>query len=97
MSVVFFPEGTRSRNGELRQFKKGAFRFAQEMGLPILPVVIHGTKEILPSDTMDLAPGKAVIQVLEPIPTTGLSAEAVAQLTFDTRDKIAAALEQPPA
>jgi 1-acyl-sn-glycerol-3-phosphate acyltransferase len=95
VSVVFFPEGTRSRNGELRQFKKGAFRFAQEMSLPILPIAIHGTKEILPSDTIDLAPGKAVIQVLEPIPTDNLSDEAISQLTLDVREKIATALENP--
>ena len=95
VSVVFFPEGTRSRNGELRQFKRGAFRFAQEMSLPILPIAIHGTKEILPSDTIDLAPGKAVIQVLEPIPTDNLSDEAISQLTLDVREKIATALENP--
>lgn len=92
MSVVFFPEGTRSRNGDLRQFKKGAFRFAQEMSLPILPVVIHGTKDILPSDTIDLAPGEATIEILEPIPTEGLGVDDVADLTRKTRESIAAAL-----
>lgn len=94
MSVVFFPEGTRSRDGELRTFKKGAFRFAQEMSLPILPVVIHGTKDILPSDTIDLAPGSAIIEVLPPIPTEGLSAQDVASLAASSREQIAKALSQ---
>ncbi len=94
MSVVFFPEGTRSRNGDLRQFKKGAFRFAQEMSLPILPVVIHGTKDILPSDTIDLAPGEARIEILPPIPTEGLGPKNVAALTANTREQIAAALNK---
>ena len=43
MSVVFFAEGTRSRNGELMPFKKGAFRMAQALNLPILPITIHNT------------------------------------------------------
>ncbi len=59
MSVVFFAEGTRSRSGELKPFKKGAFRMAQELNLPILPITIHNTLEILPSDTADLHPGVA--------------------------------------
>lgn len=92
MSVVFFPEGTRSRNGDLRPFKKGAFRFAQEMNLPILPVVIQGTKDVLPSDTVDLAPGHAVVQVLPPIPTAGMGADQVTALAQTTREQIAAVL-----
>lgn len=92
MSVVFFPEGTRSRDGELRQFKKGAFRFAQEMGLPILPVVIHGTKDILPSDTVDLRPGHATVEILPPITTEGMTAEQVSAVTQQCREQIAAAL-----
>ena len=58
-SVVFFPEGTRSEDGRLLPFKKGAFHMALDLGLPILPVTIVGTPEILPPDTMDLFPGKA--------------------------------------
>lgn len=58
-SVIFFPEGTRSRNGQLGKFKKGAFKLAFELQLPILPVTINGTHKILPSGTMDLTPGKA--------------------------------------
>ena len=94
MSVVFFPEGTRSRNGDLRQFKKGAFRFAQEMSLPILPVVIHGTKDILPSDTIDLAPGHAVVEILPPIATDGMTPSDVTAVSQKCREQIAAALSK---
>ena len=69
VSIVFFPEGTRSRTGQLKPFKKGAFRLAQELGLPILPVTIHDTRYILPSDTTDLFPGKVKLQINDPIPT----------------------------
>jgi 1-acyl-sn-glycerol-3-phosphate acyltransferase len=94
MSVVFFPEGTRSRDGELNPFKKGAFRFALEMGLPILPVVIHGTKDILPSDTIDLMPGQATIEVLPAIETIGLDVEALGDLSDKIHDQMALALSQ---
>ena len=58
-SVVFFPEGTRSPTGELLPFKKGAFRMALDLGLPILPITITGTRSILPTKTLDLYPGSA--------------------------------------
>jgi len=99
VSVVFFPEGTRSRNGELKPFKKGAFRFALEMGLPILPVVIHGTKDVLPSDTIDLMPGQATIEILPAIETAtlsnaGVSSEALTELSGKVHDQIGLALTQ---
>lgn len=47
-SLLFFPEGTRSRSGELGKFRNGAFRMAVEYGLPIQPVVIEGIHEVLP-------------------------------------------------
>ncbi len=56
-SVVFFPEGTRSSDSKIGKFKKGAFKLAMELGLPILPVTINGTGKRLPSGTMDLTPG----------------------------------------
>ncbi len=67
MSVIFFAEGTRSRSGELKPFKKGAFRMAQELNLPILPITIHNTFEILPSDTVDLRPGIARMTIGAPV------------------------------
>ena len=89
MSVVFFPEGTRSRDGELKSFKKGAFRFAQEMSLPILPVAICGTKDLLPSDTVDLMPGNATLKILRPIPTVGVEADKINELVTSAREQIA--------
>ncbi len=67
MSVIFFAEGTRSRSGELRPFKKGAFRMAQELNLPILPITIQNTRHILPSDTIDLRPGVTRMTIGEPV------------------------------
>jgi 1-acyl-sn-glycerol-3-phosphate acyltransferase len=94
ISVVFFPEGTRSRNGELRTFKKGAFRLAQELGIPILPVTIHNTVNVLPSDTTDIVPGHVKMEYGDPIPTEGLISSDINALANQSRDVIAAALER---
>lgn len=66
-SIIFFPEGTRSSDGIIRDFKKGAFKMALDLDLPILPVTIIGTKEILPNKTLDLFPGKVSMRIHEPI------------------------------
>lgn len=66
-SVIFFPEGTRSRDGNLLPFKKGAFWFSSVTGLPILPVTIKNTLKILPSDTLDLFPGTAYVVIHPPV------------------------------
>lgn len=88
ISIVFFPEGTRSRTGELKTFKKGAFRLAQELGLPILPVTIHNSRYILPSDTMDLFPGKVKLEFNEPILTTDTESNNVTALSNQARNAI---------
>ena len=93
ISIVFFAEGTRSRTGELRVFKKGAFRLAQELELPVLPVTIHNTRYVLPSDTMDLMPGRVTLEFNDPIPTTGLTPGDVPTLASRTREIIRRSLE----
>ena len=84
-SVVFFPEGTRSRDGALLKFKKGAFRFALDLNLPILPVTIVGTKDVLPSDSIDLLPGKVRLIIDPPIPVEGLGVKDVPRLMEQVR------------
>ena len=93
MSVVFFPEGTRSRTGELKTFKKGAFRLAQELQIPILPVVIHNSSSVLPSDGVDLTPGTVTLEFCEPIPTHGLEAKQVSNLSRETRETMILVLQ----
>ncbi len=65
--VLFFAEGTRTRDGKVMAFKKGAFRFALETDLPILPVTIKNSFQILPSDTLDLTSGTIEIIVHQPV------------------------------
>ena len=82
INVWIAPEGTRSRDGELQAFKKGGFVLAGEMGIPILPVAIHGTHEILPPSTLRALPGGSVgIVIGEPIETVGREREALMEET----------------
>jgi len=65
--VLFFAEGTRSRDGKVMPFKKGAFKFACETNLPILPLTIKNSFHVLPSDSLDLTPGTIEIIVHRPV------------------------------
>ena len=91
-SVMFFPEGTRSRDGKLMQFKKGAFRMAVDLGLPILPLTVTGTRDVLPAGTSDLLPGSARMIIHPPIPVEGLTAADCSRLSDQVREVIASAL-----
>lgn len=93
-SVIFFPEGTRSRNGELLPFKKGAFRMALDLGLPILPLTVTGARDVLPAGTTDLMPGSARLTIHPPIPVEGLTGDHCARLVDEVRSVIASGLPQ---
>ncbi len=91
--VLFFPEGTRSRDGLLHAFKKGAFKMALDMGLPILPVTITGTRRILPPKTMDLFPGAARLIIHPPVSTAGLGEDDIPALMDRVREAVASRLD----
>ena len=84
-SVIFFPEGTRSRDGKLQDFKKGAFKMALDLELPVLPITISGTGKILPTHTMNLFPGKALVTIHPPIDTRGYNDDNIEELMEKTR------------
>jgi len=80
-SVAVYPEGTRGERYALRPFKKGPFVLAIAAGVPIVPVVIHGTIAVNPRGEFRASPGVVHIQLLDPIPTEGL--------TYDDREALA--------
>jgi len=92
-SVIFFPEGRRSKTEELLPFKVGAFRMAIDMGLPILPVTISGTKDILPRGSVDLMPGRAKLVIHEPIATTDYQLSTVKELVAVAENRIKSGLK----
>jgi 1-acyl-sn-glycerol-3-phosphate acyltransferase len=86
-SLVIFPEGTRSRDGRLGDFKKGAFVLAIGARVPIVPVVCRGTRRLMPRGSrLTVVPGDVEIVIEPPIPTTGL--------TYDDRDALAARVRE---
>ncbi len=94
-SVMIFPEGTRSKDGELQRFTDGAFALAVKHQVPVLPLVVDGTSDCLPKETWVF--GGAVdirLKVLEPIPTEGLQASDVADLRERARTMIARQLAE---
>jgi 1-acyl-sn-glycerol-3-phosphate acyltransferase len=92
MSVMIFPEGTRSKDGTLLPFKDGAFQMAIEAGVPILPVALSGTKDCMPKGSAWLGEAHAKARVLAPIATQGLTLEDVPRLREQARTTIGEAV-----
>jgi 1-acyl-sn-glycerol-3-phosphate acyltransferase len=93
-SVIFFPEGTRSRTGQMGDFKKGAFIMALDLGIPILPITITGTNKILPPGTVNLMPGRVRMTIHEPIAVSGYTLETMGDLMAEVRSVIQGGLEK---
>ncbi len=91
-SVIFFPEGTRTRDGKLLDFKKGAFRFAMATGLPILPITIKDSMKILPSNSSDVSPGSINVIVHPSVNMENKTLEEIDKILLTTKQTIASAL-----
>jgi len=87
--VVFFPEGTRSRDGHLGRFKLGAFDTAVATGVPVVPVALTGTAEGMPRHTLWIRPASIVVRLLDAVPAAGREPAAVRD---EVRARIADAL-----
>lgn len=92
--LMFFAEGTRSRSGRLLAFKKGAFRVAIDQQLPILPVTVVDTREVLPAGSLRIRPGRVKLIVHPPLATAGLSPAGSGDLRRRCHAAIAGALPQ---
>lgn len=91
-NVLVFAEGTRSLDGHLLPFKKGAFVLAIAAQAEILPVTIVGTRDLMPSHAIAVHPGRVQLHIHPPIPTAGLEYADRDRLREHTRATIAAAL-----
>jgi 1-acyl-sn-glycerol-3-phosphate acyltransferase len=92
ISVVVFPEGTRSRDGKLSRFKKGGFLLAVQTGKNIVPITINGSGKVLPSGDWRLRPGTIEVIVEKPIMTSGHRIGNLRLLSDQVRQAIAAHL-----
>lgn len=92
--LIFFPEGTRSPDGRLRRFKKGAFTIAIRHQVPIIPMAIIGAAGIQPAGSWKARGGLLRVRVLDPIPTDSLTMEDRDWLCDEARERIASALPE---
>ncbi len=88
ISVLIFPEGGRSETGELQEFKEGAAYTAIKAGVPIMPVALCGTREILPMHSLHVRGGDVCVRVGDPIITSGLALQARTAVTEQIRSRI---------
>jgi 1-acyl-sn-glycerol-3-phosphate acyltransferase len=93
-SVVVFPEGTRGHTYPLRPFKKGPFVLAIAAGVPIIPIIVHGTIEIMPRSTLWAHPGTIDIHLLEPVSTTSVDYDHREALMKTVRTRMADAMRE---
>jgi 1-acyl-sn-glycerol-3-phosphate acyltransferase len=88
-SLLVFPEGSRTRDGQVRRFKGGIFLLAIETGWPIVPLTIVGTRAVMPAGRLMTCPGRVTLLVHEPIPTAGLSRRDARALAERVREVVA--------
>jgi len=93
-SVVVFPEGTRGREYALRPFKKGPFVLAIAAGVPIVPIIVHGTIEVMKKGSMWVHPGTIDVHLLEPVSTAGIDYDHREALMQAVRGKMADAMRE---
>ncbi len=87
-SLIIYPEGTRSRDGDLKPFKKGAFTMAVAAGMAVVPVTIHGTWEMWRPGGKTIRRGKVTVVIDDPLPTDGMQREDVEALRKQVREII---------
>jgi 1-acyl-sn-glycerol-3-phosphate acyltransferase len=99
LTMVLFPEGTRSPDGKLKKFKKGAFVLAVQGQVPLVPVAVVGSREVMAKGSMKVRPGRITLRIGEPIPTEGSTIRDRNRLLKESWNAIAAlqgAEEGPP-
>jgi 1-acyl-sn-glycerol-3-phosphate acyltransferase len=92
LSLIIFPEGTRSADGHIGVFKPGSFVLAIEAGLPVVPLAVDGTRLVMRKGELTTRPGQVRLTVHAPIETEGLAVSAARDLAARTRDLLAADL-----
>jgi 1-acyl-sn-glycerol-3-phosphate acyltransferase len=92
ISLLIFPEGTRSLDGRLLPFRPGPFTIAIEARAPLVPITVHGTRELMPKGKASIRPGKITLMFHPPVTTAGMTAADRGPLMQRVRDTMNAAL-----
>jgi 1-acyl-sn-glycerol-3-phosphate acyltransferase len=97
ISIVVFPEGTRSRDGKLLRFKKGGFLLAAQSNRPVVPVTINGSRQVLPAGAWQMKGGTIEVTISPPIAVAGFRPGNLRHLATQTRHAIEGHLHSAPA
>ncbi len=87
--LIVFPEGSRTRDGLVSRFKGGVFLLAVETGLPIVPISISGSRDVMPRGRLAVRSGRVIVTVHASVPTAGLSREDARALADRVHDIVA--------
>lgn len=87
-SVLLFPEGTRSRDGKIHEFKKGGLLLAIETGIPVVPIALCGTAEVVTKGSWKFNPRPVELRIGHPIPTAGLTFSNRNEFTRRVQDAV---------
>jgi 1-acyl-sn-glycerol-3-phosphate acyltransferase len=93
-SMVIFPEGTRSGGVEMGEFKAGSFKLATKSGVPIVPVAINGSYNIMGKKSLIVKPAEVSVKILKPIETANLSKEELKNLHDRVYEEIKAVINE---
>ena len=92
-SIFLFPEGTRSANGKIGRFKRGAFTIARDLHFPIIPVTISGAHNVLPKGGWFITPGTITMTIHNPIDTTNLNDDNLNETIDQIKNTVESALK----
>ena len=95
ISFAVFPEGTRSKDGQLKPFKKGAFAMAIQARVPVVPVSILGSRERMPTGTLATIPGEILVRFAPAVDSTAYVMEQREELLARVQDEVAKGLREP--
>lgn len=96
VSLLVFPEGTRSLDAQMLPFRPGPFSMAIESGRPIVPITVHGARELMPKGTLKIRSGEVTLIFHTPVETAGLDSAARATVMERVRSLMQRALDEGP-
>jgi 1-acyl-sn-glycerol-3-phosphate acyltransferase len=96
ISLLIFPEGGRSQTGELASFKEGAAYIAIRAGVPLVPIALLGTREVLAFGSGHIRAGSVTMRIGEPVPTDQIQLRDRGRITTELRDRIVSMLDEQP-
>lgn len=96
ISILIFPEGGRSHDGELAPFQEGAALIAIRAGVPLVPVALIGTREVLPYGSGHIRGGCVILRIGDPVATDQIPLKERGRITNDLRERIASMLDREP-